>query len=143
MQRSCQTRSVEPRTRQQSLAAESRFKRICSVSSRVSIAIPVSALKPAFTLRSRKMQYQIDEKGRLIVTPITDDDDRLIIATLAALSAAEAVLFPVNCKAVGCTQASNDGLSSPPQCQAQEEKHQCTRQRTQNHDGLPHPTCDD
>lgn len=46
------------------------------------------------------------EDGRLIVTPITEEDARIIYALAAAYAAFDAVCYPIMGEAVRCTEGA-------------------------------------
>ena len=48
------------------------------------------------------MKVEIED-GRLIVTPITEEDSRIIYALAAAYAAFDAVCYPIMGEAVRCT----------------------------------------
>ena len=47
------------------------------------------------------------EDGRLIVTPITEEDARIIYALAAAYAAFDAVCYPIMGEAVRCTEGDS------------------------------------
>lgn len=60
-------------------------------------------LARAFLFPGENMKVEIDN-GRLIVTPITRDEEKLVFAMAAAFAAFEAVVSPVTGEAVRCNE---------------------------------------
>ena len=65
------------------------------------------------------MKVEIED-GRLIVTPITEEDSRIIYA-LAAYAAFDAVCYPIMGEAVRCTEGDSAQSSDALQRRASEE----------------------
>lgn len=61
------------------------------------------------------------EDGRLIVTPITEEDARIIYALAAAYAAFDAVCYPIMGEAVRCTEGDSAQSSDVLQRRASEE----------------------
>ena len=61
------------------------------------------------------------ENGRLIVTPITRDEEKLVFAMAAAFAAFEAVASPVTGEVVRCNEDDSEQSSSSRRDQDREE----------------------
>ncbi|WP_410098399.1 hypothetical protein [Sutterella wadsworthensis] len=66
------------------------------------------------------MKVEIED-GRLIVTPITEEDSRIIYALAAAYAAFDAVCYPIMGEAVRCTEGDSAQSSDALQRRASEE----------------------
>lgn len=66
------------------------------------------------------MKVEIDN-GRLIVTPITRDEEKLVFAMAAAFAAFEAVVSPVTGEAVRCNEDDSTQSDSSHRRQDREE----------------------
>lgn len=66
------------------------------------------------------MKVEIED-GRLIVTPITEEDARIIYALAAAYAAFDAVCYPIMGEAVRCTEVDSAQSSDALQRRASEE----------------------
>lgn len=66
------------------------------------------------------MKVEIDN-GRLIVTPITRDEEKLVFAMAAAFAAFEAVAYPITGEAVRCNEDDSTQSDSSHRRQDREE----------------------
>lgn len=72
------------------------------------------------SLLGENMKVEI-ENGRLIVTPITREEERIVFAMAAAFAAFEAVAYPITGEAVRCNEDDSTQSDSSHRRQDREE----------------------